>query len=758
MSLKVGGRGRATLMMILTVIVLPSADFHAAEVNGAERLIDQQPFDQLTLKEEGKVFQLLPLEMVKREPLRDQERGEWLVVRLLERPDQRYQVRWRDIARLQLFEELVLEEAARLEDAGDFDQAHESYNFLQRRAAEFPGLTAARHRCLWREAEYWLGQARYHRALALLNELYRQDARYPGLKEISGRVVDRLVQEYFAAGDHAAARALLEGLSAKFVGHEVVAARHGQLTQLASQWYDKAHAAADQERWREAHNMVRTALTIWPDLPSARQLEVELNEKYPVVRIGVREGWSQQLPTVPTAWSARRCELLVDRFLCEPVSFGEDGGDYVSAVSSYQTQERRTLLQLESRVTWPHNGRPLSSMDVARQLLALGRTPDSPVAQQLNLAVESICVSEANSLEIIWRRNIPCWPALLHIPIAPWDSAGGVLEESPRLGPYRPADVGKDLQVFALQDGYYEVGEHQPREVVETTCPDAVSALRALRERRIDAFDRVAPWEMSLVESQTDLQLVKYAAPTVHLLLSNPNSPWMASGLVRRAVVKALDRELILREILRCRETDGGRLLTGPFPSGYACNKSAGVQTRDPRLAAVLLNSWVDMAKEEMKGRPITLIHPSTDIARRAAHAMQAQLQLDGLGVNVVLEESSVVDLCQGPGRPWDLWYVEWYAMEPWTDAEKLLGPGSVLAPVEPQLAESLFQLSRCATRAEAITALQEIDRRTAETATVIPLWQIDEYAVVHRSLQGIPARPVSLYQNIQQWQVTLEP
>ena len=137
---------------------------------------------------------------------------------------------------------------------------------------------------------------------------------------------------------------------------------------------------------------------------------------------------------------------------------------------------------------------------------------------------------------------------------------------------------------------------------------------------------------------------------------------------------------------------------------------------------------------------------------------MQAQLQLDGLGVNVVLEESSVVDLCQGPGRPWDLWYVEWYAMEPWTAAEKLLGPGSVLAPVEPQLAESLVQLSRCATRAEAITALQEIDRRAAETATVIPLWQIDEYAVVHRSLQGIPARPVSLYQNIQQWQVTLEP
>ncbi len=196
--------------------------FFATEAPTAERLIDQQPFDQLTLKEGKKVFRIVPLVMEKREPLREEDRGEWLLVRLLDRPGQQYQIRWRDIESLRLFEELVLAEAARLVDSADFDQAHACYRFVQRRAPEFPGLLTARLTCVYREAEYCLGQSQYDYALALLDELYRQQRHYPGLKETTGRVVDRLVEHYFSKGNHGAARALLDDLSAKFVGHEVV--------------------------------------------------------------------------------------------------------------------------------------------------------------------------------------------------------------------------------------------------------------------------------------------------------------------------------------------------------------------------------------------------------------------------------------------------------------------------------------------------------------------------------------------------------
>ncbi len=750
--------GTAARTRRLTIILLLATHFSAVDTRGTDRLIDQQPFDQLTLKDEGKVFKLMPLEMAKREPIREQDRGEWLVVRLVQRPDQRYEIRWRDIERLQLFEELILEEAARLEEAGVFDQAHENYNFLRQKEAGFPGLAAARNRCLFREAEFWLGQARYDTALVLLNELYRQDERYPELKELSGRVVERLSQELIAAGNHAAARELLAELSAKYVGHEVVAAGNDRLAQLAHEWYDKARLAAEEERWREAHNLVRQALTIWPDLSLARQLASDLNRDYPIVHVGVREAWTEHSATVPASWSARRCQQLVERHLFEPVSFGEDGGTYDSSVSSFTTQELRTLLSLESRATWPHNGQLVSSLDVVSHLLRLGRSPDSPIGRSLNLAVASISVREANSLEIVWRRDIPWWPALMQVPIIPWDRDSGVSDDAPGWGPYRRTNAGGDARGFSLQQDYSEAGDQQPREIIETTYRDVISALSALRERRIDVIDRVAPWELPLARSNTDLRLVRYAAPTVHLLLPNPASPWMASGLVRRAVARSLDRELILREIMGDAGMDEGSLLTGPFPVGYACDQSTGEYPRDPRLAATLLNSRVHFAKDQLKGRPIRLVHPGTDIARRAARAIQAQLQLDGLGWNVVLHESSTVDLCQGPGCPWDLWYVQWYAMEPWTDAEILLGPLSVLSPVQPRLAKGLDDLNKSTTREEAIAALHEIDRHVAASLAVIPLWQINEYAAIHRSLEGIPERPVSLYQNIRQWRMTREP
>ena len=211
-----------TLRWLSASAVFLGTLFLAAEAPTAERLIDQQPFDQLTLKEGGKVFRIVPLELEKREPLREEDRGEWLLVRLLDRPGQQYQIRWRDIDSLRLFEELVLAEAARLVDSTDFDQAHAFYRFVQRRAPEFPGLLTARHTCLYREAEYCLGQSHYDYALALLDELYRQQRRYPGLKKITGRVVDRLVENYFSKGHHVAARELLDDLSTKYVGHEVV--------------------------------------------------------------------------------------------------------------------------------------------------------------------------------------------------------------------------------------------------------------------------------------------------------------------------------------------------------------------------------------------------------------------------------------------------------------------------------------------------------------------------------------------------------
>jgi hypothetical protein len=40
---------------------------------------------------------------------------------------------------------------------------------------------------------------------------------------------------------------------------------------------------------------------------------------------------------------------------------------------------------------------------------------------------------------------------------------------------------------------------------------------------------------------------------------------------------------------------------------------------------------------------------------------------------------------------------------------------------------------------------------------SVIPLWQVDEHAAYHRRLAGVGDKPVSLYSEVDQWQLTVE-
>ena len=66
---------------------------------------------------------------------------------------------------------------------------------------------------------------------------------------------------------------------------------------------------------------------------------------------------------------------------------------------------------------------------------------------------------------------------------------------------------------------------------------------RALDQRRILVFDRVAPWELATARTHANVTLVPYAAPTVHLLVPNPRSALLTSATMRRAMDVAIDRQ-----------------------------------------------------------------------------------------------------------------------------------------------------------------------------------------------------------------------
>jgi tetratricopeptide (TPR) repeat protein len=277
-----------------------------------DRLAEELPFDELVIKGDERVFRLVPIEMAKRTPLARGAEDEELIMRLLDRPEQKYAVKWGDIERITLWEEKSLQAAAEQVGAGRFAEAYASFLRVQGSSPGFPGLEKARQDCLLAEGRQRLAAGQPEAALVPLRELCQRNRDYPELSAMMGSVVDQLVERDFAAGRDAAARELVELLANDFPEHTVVVARRQQLMARARDRLAIVVAAMSAERWRDAHDALEQTLAVWPALAEAQPVAAELSAKYPLFRVGVRDRAPRDA-TVPGAmtWECQRLRTLI---------------------------------------------------------------------------------------------------------------------------------------------------------------------------------------------------------------------------------------------------------------------------------------------------------------------------------------------------------------------------------------------------------------------------------------------------------------
>jgi len=97
-----------------------------------ERLINEEPYDLLTIPS-GKdtvTLKTYPIKLPNRRMPKDPKPTDKIRVRLLEDEDNRdFEVMWRDVKKLEFFEDRVLEEAESLAAAGKFDDAYADYTY-----------------------------------------------------------------------------------------------------------------------------------------------------------------------------------------------------------------------------------------------------------------------------------------------------------------------------------------------------------------------------------------------------------------------------------------------------------------------------------------------------------------------------------------------------------------------------------------------------------------------------------------------------
>ncbi|MBL9163858.1 MAG: hypothetical protein JNL18_14095 [Planctomycetaceae bacterium] len=780
-----------------------SATDEAVEI--AVPLLERSPFDRITLDaaNQNAVIETVVLDLPNRQLPNPLPTTGSLDIRRLSHPSIPYTVQWAAITKVELFEQMLLAEAERLTAEGKFGDAFDYLAFLTANYPQLPGLEQALQTHLWREASASYAAKKHAEAWPALVALYERNANYPRLVNAVQAVSDDLIARRLQDRDYAAARTLVEALSRSFPKLNLanVARWQGQFQSDAEAQLTRARKAFAAKDYGEARDAIAFARSIMPDIPGGVELWKEIQATAPEIRVGVTQpappGVMSQTPT----WAAARVSDLVNPRLVEMVDFGAEGGVYASRWSDLKASDDglRTAITLKPLAV----ERGLRASTLALRLVEMASLQGDRAQADFAALTAGVQLTNGRGVEIVWRRPHVRPEAFLQIPLR-WLATAS---EAPGLW-FDPQPTKRDGVEHPFErSSPPSTAAGEPRLVVEMQYPDDESMLDALMRNDVDAIDRVPPWQLASVENAATVSVVPYRLPTVHVLIPNPANPLLEVREFRRALNYGIDAESIVRDIILGGETRAGfRTLSGPFPAGvtlndpggYAYNPEVAPRPYEPRLAALLAGvARTTLAKREEEKKkaeaeakakaaaaseppttegdaakkpaassdapaaetpapppaPLILAHAADPVARLSCQTIKLQLDLIGIPIKLAEFKSSAP-----PAElKYDLLYAELAVWEPVYDARRLLGATGVAGRASAMMAAALDQLDRAENWNQARDQLREIHRIAHYDLPLIPLWQTVNHFAHRKSLSGIGASPVTLYQNLADWRKSIE-
>ncbi len=326
-------------------------------------------------------------------------------------------------------------------------------------------------------------------------------------------------------------------------------------------------------------------------------------------------------------------------------------------------------------------------------------------------------------------------------------------------------------------------------EIREVRFEDRDEMLKAVVRGEIDYLSHLMPWEVDAFRAAPAFDVRQYALPITHVITFNPLSERIISAQLRRALSFAIDRETILKSlVLRDQAMRYGRLSSAPWHLGsYATNPLEKPPEFNLRLAYALRYA----AERQLQLAELTKLETDAKAKAKEAGAEFESaefrkvtnvdyVRLPGLRMVVDPDPTSTeaaeriavywrkvgveVELIPGnqPGTPlgdadWDLCYRRVRMEEPLLELWPLLSNDSSfdmnrLKLFPDWMRQELVNLDYASSFVDAQDRLFTIHRHMSAQAFVIPLWEVDEFAVWKKSTLGIPERPMTPYQNIERW------
>lgn len=759
-------RGRDRLCRALATTAWLAILTWAARSNAQEDipLYESEPHDAITLTQDqgGEVYEVFPLDFPNGKVPKNSSPSDQVRVRLLNQPDRQYDVAWRHIAKVERFEQLILNEANALITAGEFDKAFKYLAHLRNTAADVPQLDQAIIRLLQQDAKVAIRAGRLHGALSLMDELYRLNPQLRGLERAVIDVTNRLFDDYLEKRNYIAARKMLSWAEERFGGQQratTLAAWQEKLDDRAALRLKEARQYLASDRMREAFDASREILQIAPEFPGGQELAAAIARRYISITVGVsRRANPNTLDG--NDWSSRRIRRLLDRSVAELSGIGPDGGQYYSPLATLELGDdgRSVIVKLRRNLEADAN---LNGFELAEQLLSHSDVNPRQAPLWAELA-NRVSVRNVYDVNVELRRSFLRPDALLQFP---WTNATGGARPSQ---PYLVTGQETNRLFLRLNDSYALRVASQPQDITEQFFKSTGAAVQAIARGEIDVIERIFPADLDLARSVENLTIDKYAIPSVHMLIPNFDRPFTGNRKFRRALVYGIGRKTLLeQDLLGGEPVPGCRLISGPFPAGrfdddslgYAYNPLLKPRPYEPRLAVTLaeiafqeLVTAASKSGEESPERPqLRLLHPDGEIPRIASAGVSQYLTAIGI-------ECDAIAMPAGESWPtdnnWDLLYYDNIMAEPILDAHRLLGSQGICGGGSAYLELALRRLATTDNWADARTQLHRIHYLGRQEAAVIPLWQLTDHFAYTPRVQGIDSEPVTLYERIESWHV----
>jgi peptide/nickel transport system substrate-binding protein len=266
--------------------------------------------------------------------------------------------------------------------------------------------------------------------------------------------------------------------------------------------------------------------------------------------------------------------------------------------------------------------------------------------------------------------------------------------------------------------------------------PDYASVLAAYEAGEIDGIRRILPNDIETAAARDDLQLfssIESGYVNILLNLANPNTPFLQDKAVRQALLYALDREAVVRDVLAGQGVVADSLL---MPENWAYNADVTRYSYRPDDAMRLLDEagWVDGNGDgvrEKDGQPLrfVLLVRDDNLHRAIGEKLAANWAAVGVAAEVTpVSFAGMVSDFLAP-RTFEVALTNWDQVgdpDPYTQwhSSQATGNGQNYAGWQNADADALMEQARRTTDSEQRKALyQQFQAIFADELPALPLY-----------------------------------